>query len=477
MIDTKTISVAYGDGIGPEIMEAVLDILRHSGAKLSIEPIEIGEKLYLKGNSTGISQGAWDSIHKNKIMLKAPITTPQGKGYKSLNVTFRKALGLFANVRPCMSYAPYIEALHDNMDMVIVRENEEDLYAGVEYQPTFDSAISHKIITREGSEKIIRYAFEYAKHNKRKKVTCLVKDNIMKIADGMFHEIFKAVAKEYPKIEAVSQIVDIGSARIASRPQDFDVIVTLNLYGDIVSDIAAEVSGSVGMAGSSNIGLDYAMFEAVHGSAPDIAGKGIANPSGLLNGAIMMLDHLGQKEPAEKIRRAWRKTLEDGYHTGDIFKEGKSKRKVSTKEFKDKIIENFERIPTVKLEGSEKKVVYEVKAKLNHGITKKQLIGFDVSIDLNDSVSGKHMKAFEEVHPDLKLHLVSNKGLKLMGADLDRKYDLITLRYIGFEDTKVNTIMLSQVIEALAKKEYDVCGVSSLYKFDDKISFTLAQGE
>ena len=283
------VAVAYGDGIGPEIMDATLRVLDAAGANIQPERIEIGEKVYLSGNSAGIEKSAWETINDTKIILKAPITTPQGKGYKSLNVTLRKSLGLFANVRPVSAYSPYVETHFPNMDVVVVRENEEDLYAGIEHQQTQDVVQCLKLITRPGCEKIIRYAFEYAKAYGRKKVTCMVKDNIMKLTDGLFHNVFKEIALEYPEIESNSQIIDIGSARLAANPENYDVIVTSNLYGDIISDIVAEIAGSVGMCGSANIGSNVSMFEAIHGSAPDIAGQKIANPSGLLNAAIMML--------------------------------------------------------------------------------------------------------------------------------------------------------------------------------------------
>ena len=207
------------------------------------------------------------------------------------------------------------------MNVVVIRENEEDTYAGIEHQQTDEVAQCLKLISRPGCERICRYAFEYAVANGRKKVTCLTKDNIMKLTDGLFHKVFDEVAADYPQIENEHWIVDIGTARLATAPEKFDVIVTPNLYGDIVSDITAEMTGSVGMAGSANIGEDFAMFEAIHGSAPDITGQGIANPSGLLHGAIMMLVHIGQAEVAEKIHNAWLKTLEDGFHTAEIASE------------------------------------------------------------------------------------------------------------------------------------------------------------
>src|SRR5213075_502746 len=209
------ITVAYGDGIGPEIMNATLHILKEAGAKLDIEKIDIGEKVYLAGNSSGIEPSAWESLRNTKVFLKAPITTPQGGGYKSLNVTVRKTLGLYANVRPCVSYHPFIETKHPGMDLVIVRENEEDLYAGIEYRQTDQVMQGLKIISRPGSEKIVRYAFEFAKANNRKKVTCFMKDNIMKFTDGLFHRIFDKVGEEYPEIEKESWIVDIGAAKLA----------------------------------------------------------------------------------------------------------------------------------------------------------------------------------------------------------------------------------------------------------------------
>ncbi|NND94760.1 MAG: NADP-dependent isocitrate dehydrogenase, partial [Flavobacteriales bacterium] len=320
--ESLKVAVAKGDGIGPEIMDATLRILESAGASIESEFIDLGEKVYLSGNSAGIDPQAWDIIRRNKIILKAPITTPQGKGYKSLNVTLRKSLGLFANVRPVTALHPFVETHFPDMDVVIVRENEEDLYAGIEHQQTQDVVQCLKLITRPGCERIIRYAFEYAKAYGRKKVTCMIKDNIMKLTDGLFHRVFDEIKVEYPSIESDVQIIDIGSARLAARPQDYDVIVTSNLYGDIISDIAAEIAGSVGMAGSANIGTEIAMFEAIHGSAPDISGQGIANPSGLLNAAVLMLAHYGQTEVADRIKNAWLTTIEEGCHTADIYKDG-----------------------------------------------------------------------------------------------------------------------------------------------------------
>ena len=346
MANKHPITVTYGDGIGPDIMEAVLKILFAAQAPIRPEYVDMGEKIYLSGNSTGIPQSAWESLERTKVLLKAPITTPQGGGYKSLNVTIRKSMGLYANVRPCRSLAPIVETKYPKMDTIIIRENEEDLYAGIEYRQTQDAYQCLKLITRHGCEAICQFAFDYARRFNRRRVTCMSKDNIMQMTDGLFHQVFNEVSQYYPDIETDHYIIDIGTARIASRPEDFDVVVTENLYGDIISDIAAEIVGSVGLAGSANIGRNVAMFEAIHGSAPDIAGTGKANPSGLLGGAIMMLVHLGAYKQASLIENAWLKALEDGIHTPDIYSAEKSQQQATTDSFADAVIERLGQQPS-----------------------------------------------------------------------------------------------------------------------------------
>ncbi len=484
------IAVAYGDGIGPEIMEATLKILAASGAKIEPERIEIGQQVYLSGNTAGIKKEAWETINDSKIILKAPVTTPQGKGYKRLNVTLRKSLGLYANIRPVSALHPYVKTNFPNMDVVIIRENEEDLYAGIEHQQTQDVVQCLKLITRPGSEKIIRYAFEYAKVYGRKKVTCMVKDNIMKLTDGLFHKVFKEIALEYPEIKSESQIIDIGAAHLAAHPENYDVIVTSNLYGDIISDIAAEIGGSVGMAGSSNIGTNIAMFEAIHGSAPDIAGQKIANPSGLINAAVMMLAHIGQTKTADKIKNAWLKTLEDGYHTADIFNKNSSKKKVSTNEFANEVIlrlgDKPNKLPESNLSKSVGRInIPEYKRKQE----KKVLLGVDVFIDwqgTNPEEIGNmlsNIKSFK-----LKLKMITNRGVKVYPKGLKETYctDHWRCRFVAI-DAKINQSMpvykpveYEQIIALLSKlhnEGFDVIKTENLYEFDGKRAFSLGQGE
>jgi len=345
MTKNTPISIAYGDGIGPEIMRATLDIILAGGAQLDIEEIEIGEKVYLAGNPSGIAPSAWESLRRTKVFLKAPITTPQGGGYKSLNVTTRTALGLYANVRPAVAYFPFVETKYPGMNVIIVRENEEDVYGGIEYRQTQQMTEALKLISRPGTEKIVRFAFEYARANARKKVTCFAKDNILKITDGLFHKIFDEIAAQYPDLQHEFWIVDIGSAKLSDTPEAFDVLVLPNLYGDILSDVAAQIAGSVGLAGSANIGDVAAMFEAIHGSAPRRAGQNLANPSGLLQGAVLMLVHIGQTDVAARVQNAWLKTIEDGIHTYDIYKEGVSGEKVGTTEFARAVVARMGQTP------------------------------------------------------------------------------------------------------------------------------------
>jgi isocitrate dehydrogenase len=476
------IVVAEGDGIGPEITRATLKMLEAAGARLAPEFIDIGEQVYLRGHSSGIEASSWEKLRRTKVFLKGPITTPQGGGYKSLNVTVRKMLGLFANVRPCVSYTPYVDSLQSNVDMVIVRENEEDLYAGIEHRQSDEVYQCLKLISRPGCERIVRYAFEYARVNGRKKVTCMTKDNIMKITDGLFHQVFDEVAKEYPSIEANHMIIDIGAARIARRPTDFDVVVTLNLYGDILSDIAAEVTGSVGLGGSANVGEQCAMFEAVHGSAPDIAGKGIANPSGMLLGAIAMLVHIGQADIATKLHNAWLKTIEDGVHTGDIYSDRVSTKRVGTEDFTAAVIERLGQNP-VKLTpvnyvgGASLTMVPEVSETKP---AKKERVGVDVFVhwrgDPNDL--GEQISALNG--DGLKLTMISNRGIKVWpdGIPETRCTDHWRCRFESITPGKTVTVMqILSLILRVGNARFDPVKTEHLFLFDGKPGFSLGQGQ
>lgn len=477
----KKITIAKGNGIGPEIMDATIEILLSAGAKIEIEEIEVGEKVYLAGNAAGIAPESWKSIITNKIFLKAPITTPQGGGYKSLNVSTRKFLGLYANVRPCKSLDPFVDTKHPVMDLVIIRENEEDLYAGIEHQQTDEVVQCLKLISRPGCEKIVRYAFEYAKQQNRKKVSCFTKDNIMKQTDGLFHKVFDEIAKEYPEIQNEHWIVDIGAAKVAESPEIFDVIVMPNLYGDIISDIAAEITGSVGLAGSSNIGEECAMFEAIHGTAPDIAGKDIANPSGLLQGAIMMLNHIGQSSVAEKIQNAWLYTLEQGIHTADIYKEGTSMLKVGTREFAKSVIENLGKKPSIlnavtyTNDHAINLPKYQRKAPLN-----KELVGVDIFVHWNGTDPNELAEELKSIEStQTKLQIITNRGIKVWPDGFKETFctDHWRCRFMPTENTPINKNDIIQILTRADSAKIDTIKTENLYAFDGKIGFSLAQGQ
>ncbi len=481
MSKATPITIARGDGIGPSIMDATLKILEAAGANLDIEEIKIGKAVYERGVAGGIDDDAWASLRRTKIFLKAPITTPQGGGYKSLNVTVRKTLGLFANVRPCVAYHPFVETNHSDMDLVIIRENEEDLYGGIEYRQSQQVMASLKLISRPGTERIVRYAFEYARSNGRKKVTCMTKDNIMKMSDGLFHKVFDEIGEEYKDIEQDHMIIDIGTAKVAAHPGMFDVIVLPNLYGDIVSDVAAEVTGSVGLGGSSNIGTDFGMFEAVHGSAPDIAGKGIANPSGLLLGAVMMLVHIGQTEVAEKIHNAWKKTIEDGIHTGDIFREGQSKSRAGTDEFTDAVIERLGQKPAtltkVEYDKESKGIILAPLKKIKE--EDKKRVGVDIGLNYEGSADDLANMVKPCITENLNLSLISNRGVKVWPNGAKETFCTDNWR-LRFESKNGDNVRTSEVVELIANlNQSDMNFVSALmlHEFNGVKGYTKAQGE
>ncbi len=472
------ITVAYGDGIGPEIMDVTLAVLQEAGARLAPEVIEIGESVFLRGNSAGIEPSAWDSLRRTRVFLKAPITTPQGGGFKSLNVTVRKTLGLYANVRPCVSYHPFVATKHPIMDVVIIRENEEDVYGGIEHRQTDEVYQCLRLITRPGTEKVVRYAFEYARRHHRQKVTCFTKDNIMKMTDGLFHQIYDEIAAEYPEIQSEHFIVDIGAAKLADTPEAFDVIVLPNLYGDILSDVAAQIAGSVGLAGSANIGASVAMFEAIHGSAPRRAGHDVANPSGLLLASVLMLVHIGQPEVAERVHNAWLRTIEEGLHTYDIHTAGVSAIAVGTREFGRMVIKRLgqapETLPAARYQGD----YPPIRPLAERARAKKELVGVDLFLDWPERSPDAVATAVRRLDGDgLSLAVITNRGTKVWpdGAPETSCTDHWRCRF-----TAAQGATHAQVIALLDRANaagFDFIKTEHLYTFDGQPGFSLGQGQ
>lgn len=481
VVSTKPtpITVARGDGIGPEIMDATLRVLEAAGARLAIEEIEIGEAVYSRGNSAGIEPSSLDSLRRTGVFLKAPITTPQGGGFKSLNVTVRKTLGLYANVRPCPAYAPFVATKHAGMDVVIIRENEEDLYAGIEHRQSEDVYQCLKLITRPGCERIARYAFEYARAYGRKKVTAFTKDNIMKMTDGLFHVVAEEVAAEYPDIEFEHWIVDIGAAKLADKPGQFDVVLLPNLYGDILSDVAAEIAGSVGLAGSANIGPTSAMFEAIHGSAPRRAGQDVANPSGLMLAAVQMLVHIGQGDVATAMHNAWLRTIEDGVHTYDIFDPAVSSAKVGTAAFADAIIQRLGSQPKV-LKPVRYAEAPEIQVKVPTRTRQmKEQVGIDVFLDEPNSTPNMLGPKLEQLAgPDFRLDMLSNRGQKVYPGGVPETLcvDAYRCRFLG-SNGRVDTSATIGLLERLSTAGHQFIKSEGLFTFDGEPGFSKGQGQ
>jgi isocitrate dehydrogenase len=470
------ITVARGDGVGPEIMQACLRILEAGGARLAPEFIELGEAVWRQGHSSGMTPEGWESLRRTGVFYKAPVATPQGGGVKSINVTIRKSLGLFANVRPCTAYAPFVPTRHPGMDLVIIRENEEDLYAGIEHRQTQDVVQCLKLVSRPGCERIARYAFEFARSQGRKRVTCMTKDNIMKLTDGLFRQVFEEVGEDYPEIAQDHMIIDIGAARIADSPEAFDVILAPNLYGDIISDIAAQVAGSVGLAPSANIGATCAMFEAVHGSAPDIAGQDMANPSGLLLAGLMMLNHVGQGEAAARIHNAWLRTLEDGLATADIAGEHTA---LGTGAFADEVISRLGAAPRqLAPVGVRRTPPVPISNRAPAAKAAKTTVGVDLFVEWEGDVDtlATRLRALER--GPLELRLITNRGVKVWPEGLPETacVDHWRCRFMNGGSPIALGEIAALTVRA-AEAGLDFIKTENLCAFDGEPGFSLGQGQ
>ncbi|MCB1202311.1 MAG: NADP-dependent isocitrate dehydrogenase, partial [Leptospiraceae bacterium] len=402
---------------------------------------------------------------------------------KSLNVTLRKSFGLFANIRPVKSYPHLIPG--PEMNLVIVRENEEDTYAGIEHRQTAEVTQCLKLITRPGTDKILHYAFALTTQSNRKKLTLMCKDNIMKLTDGVFSRRFTEIGTEFLQVDKESMIIDIGAAKLAKDPGRFDVIVAPNLYGDILSDIAAEISGSVGLCGSANLGSSFAMFEAVHGSAPDIAGSGIANPSGLLHAAIMMLHYHGQSATAHKIESAWNKALEDGFRTADIYNGEQDQKKVTTKEFAQAVIERLDNCEiknydSVILPDVSKSIEYAAEHPAGKEITQKELTGVDIFLDWSIGNRDPEIlgNALTKASPDeWNLKMITNRGVKVYPNGIPDTFCTDHWRCRFILKNTANPATIPHLMIALQNAGFEIIKTENLYSFDGEAGYSMGQGE
>ncbi|MGN8071999.1 NADP-dependent isocitrate dehydrogenase [Mucilaginibacter sp. 22184] len=480
------IAVANGDGIGPEIMQAVLKVFEANDVPLEYEFVEMGKSYFDAGHSTGMTAKAKETIETLGILFKGPMETPKGKGVKSINVTARKVWNTYANQRDFRTLNG-VDTVFSKagipINLTIIRENIEDTYGGIEHLLTYDVAVGRRIITRPGSAQVIRYAFEMAKRKGLKKLACGHKANIMKLTDGLFLETFQQIAKEYPEIEASDIIVDDLCMKLVTRPETFEAIVLTNLQGDIVSDLCAGLVGGLGFAPSANIGDNISIFEAVHGTAPDIAGKGIANPTALLLSGISMLRFLGFSKNAAAIENALLYTLEQGVHTGDFG--NRSIPASNTNAFTDAIIANIGQVPAnggvFSNPDFEARVSYLQPIKNKLTVTKnikEEMIGVDVFVEARVQPNELAEMAKKVLTDNFELVMISNRGTQVwptgsIYTELVNEYRVRFEKKAGKEITQKELLHIAANFSELAK----VCSVEFLMNFDGKIGYTLAQGQ
>jgi isocitrate dehydrogenase len=482
------IAVAKGDGIGPEIMEAVIGIFNAAKLPLEYQYVDMGKWVFDKGFSNGMTPEAKETIENLGILFKGPMETPKGKGVKSVNVTARKTWNTYANDRKFQTLSGVDTVFSKagvNIDLTIVRENIEDTYGGIEHMLTRDVALARRFITRGGSEQVIRYAFEMAQKKGARRITCGHKANIMKLTDGLFLEVFNEIAKEYPNLKADDVIVDDLCMKLVSRPDLFDVIVLTNLQGDIVSDLCAGLVGGLGFAPSSNIGDHISIFEAVHGTAPDIAGKNIANPTSLLLSGLNMLRHLGMMEKAALIENALLYTLESGIHTGDFG--DKSIPAVNTTEFANAIIENFGKQP----KHNPKPTLQDFEfLPTNSQITEnpmllskqpyeaRKILGADFFIECELQPNEIAKIALKQATETLKLVTISNRGTQVWPTG-SVYTNLVNQFRIRFETDATNPLTQDSIISLYSalSKDFQISSVELLNMWGDKKAYSLAQGQ
>ncbi|MGI8547923.1 MAG: NADP-dependent isocitrate dehydrogenase [Gemmatimonadaceae bacterium] len=474
------VTVLPGDGIGPEVVRAALRVIEAAGVPIQPEVQLAGAEAFHAGVESGVPRETVDSIERTRVVLKGPLETPIGHGNKSANVTLRKFFETFANVRPVREL-PGVRTAYvgRNIDIVVVRENVEDLYAAIEHMETPAVAQALKVITRPGSEKISRFAFEYAMAEGRKKIHCATKSNILKLTEGMFQHTFEDVAKEYPQIDARHILVDNCAHQLAMRPEQFDIILTTNMNGDILSDLTSGLTGGLGFAPSANIGSEVAMFEAVHGSAPDIAGKNMANPTALILSAAMMLRHIGEGNAASEIEQAVLVTLEQGVRTGDMQSDRAA---ASTTEFTDAIIANLGKRSDLATPREYKRIsVPPASDEVGHvEVQTRAIVGVDIFLE-----SLEHPKQLGDTltrlsdGTGLTLKVISNRGTAVWPEFGQRTslVDAFQCRFVTSTDSGQTTD--AQIVELLQRiaPDFRWVHVEKLQRLNGKDAFSKAQGE
>ncbi len=475
---TKSVTVIEGDGVGPEVVRATLRVLDATGVPLTWERVEAGAEVFRKGVASGVPRETVDSIARTRVALKGPLETPVGYGEKSANVTLRKLFETFGNLRPVREF-PGVPTPYPGrgIDFVIVRENVEDLYAGVEHMQTPGVAQCLKLMSRKGCEKIVRLAFEVARAEGRKSVHCATKANIMKLTEGLLKRTFEDVSREYPDLQTRHIIVDNCAHQLVRAPEQFEVIVTSNMNGDILSDLGSGLIGGLGFAPGANLGVGIAIFEAVHGSAPKYAGKGVINPTALLLSGVMMLRYLGEFEAAEKVENALLVTLQDGTYTRDVRQQGSS----STHDFASRVIDNLGRAPDgIALRKYRPLTIPDIGPRTDFVVAgARRTVGADVFVESASDI-GTLGRSIEElvVGTPFRLKMVSNRGTKVFPVD-GTSPDVVDHWRCRFVARTEDALRDEDVLSLLARvgARHRWMHVERLQEFDGAPAFTKAQGE
>lgn len=473
---THTVTLIPGDGIGPEVIEATKKIIAASGVSINWEVVQAGASQFKRGIPSGVPEETIASIIKNRVVLKGPLETPIGFGEKSANVTLRKLFETFANVRPVSEFAGVKTPFSGrNLDLVVVRENVEDLYAGIEHRQTQDVAQCLKLMSRPGCEKIVRFAFEYARANGRKKIHCATKANIMKMTEGMLKKIFEEVSPEYPEIEANHIIIDNCAHQLARRPEQFDVIVTTNMNGDIISDLTSGLVGGLGFAPSANVGKDIAIFEAVHGSAPKYAGKDVINPTAAILSGCMLLRYLGESEAAQRIEDAVRMTWENPEtQTRDIAGDSGG---ISTTAFTKTVIANLKDKPS---KSVSEKFVDLSKVTVTHRPKLPETVqGTDVFVEFQGTP--RELGGIIEnlaATSAMSLKMISNRGTKVYPGETQAQcVDQWRCRFMNRNGGEISDRQIYGLLHALTDGGIKWMHIEKLKFMGDAAAFTKAQGE
>ena len=473
------VTVIPGDGIGPECVNATVEIINATGVNIEWIERHAGERVFAQGIASGVPEDTIESINQTRVVLKGPLGTPVGFGEKSANVTLRKLFETYANIRPVREL-PGVTTPYSGrgIDLVVVRENVEDLYAGIEHMQTPDVAQCLKLISAKGSEKIVRLAFEFARSEGRKSVACATKSNIMKLTEGELKRTFERIAPEYPDIESWHVIIDNCAHQLVKKPEQFDVIVTTNMNGDIISDLTSALVGGLGFAPSANLGNGIAIFEAVHGSAPKYAGKNVINPSAVLLSGVMMLKHLGEFDAATDIEHAVLTTLIDGKLTGDVVGYDKG---IATSDFARTVIGNLgKRAEGWNVRSSKPIHMPEVsRQQVFRPAHTKDVVGSDIFVEsgLAPSQLGPSLETISQGSP-LRLKMISNRGTKVY-PDGNPNIDCVSHHRCRFVSRSGEPVLFSDAL-ALARKineVHEVCHIERLLRIDGADGFTKAQGE